>query len=113
MSEENKSAALHIPREHQSAPAQHWADKEVAKAAEEIRGGQFTPVAAPEDELLAVALQRGPEIFDPAGLHGADKRALLQQTQDSLALAQHPRVQEALARLEQEKKDAKTPNEML
>ena len=105
--------AIHIPREHQSAPAEHWADKEVAKAAEEIRSGQFTPEAAPEDELLAVALQRGPEIFDPAGLHGADKLALLQQTQDSLALAQHPRVQEALARLQLEVNEAKTPQEVL
>jgi hypothetical protein len=111
--EENKSPALHIPREHQSAPAEHWADKEVAKAAEEIRSGQFVPAADPDADMLAVGLQRGPAIKDPAGIHGAEKLALLEETANSAALAQHPRVQEALARLEQEKNDAKTPNEML
>lgn len=114
MSEEHNSApAVHIPREHQSAPAEHWADKEVAKAAEEIRSGQFTPAPPSEDEFLAVGLQRGLNIKNPAELQGAEKAEILQQTMDSLALAQHPRVQEALARLEQEKNDAKTSSEML
>lgn len=109
----NDSPAVHIPRHHQSAPAEHWADKEVAKAAEEIRTGQFTPAPDEDADCLAVGLQRGTQIYDPKTLDGATKLDLIQQTQDSVALAQHPRVQEALARLEREKNDAKTPQEML
>jgi hypothetical protein len=112
MASENNSPALHIAREHQSAPADHWADKEVAKAAEEIRSGQFTPVADPDDDMLSLGLQRGPAIQDPAQLT-TGKLELIDQMKDSLALAQHPRVKEALARLEKEKNDAKSPQEML
>lgn len=108
-----EAPALHIAREHQSAPAEHWADKEVAKAAEEIRGGQFTPVAAEEDDLLAIGLQRGLAIKDPSQLAGNEKLALFEQTADSVALAQHPRVQEMLVRLEKEKNDAQSSQEML
>jgi hypothetical protein len=108
-----EAPALHIAREHQSAPAEHWADKEVAKAAEEIRGGQFTPVAAEEDDLLAIGLQRGLAIKNPAQLAGNEKLALFEQTADSVALAQHPRVQEMLVRLEKEKNDAQSSQEML
>lgn len=104
--------ALHIAREHQSAPAEHWADKEVAKAAEEIRTGQFRPTADDDAEFLAVGLQRGRNIQDPRTM-GAEKLALIQETQDSLALAQHPRVQAALDRLEREKSDARTSQEMI
>jgi hypothetical protein len=105
------SPALHIPREHQSAPAEHWADKEVAKAAEEIRTGQFTPVLE-EDDFLAVGLQRGAAVSDPAKLGGAEKLALIDQTLDSMALAQHPRVKAALARLETEKREARSSQEL-
>ena len=108
-----EAPALHIAREHQSAPAEHWADQEVAKAAEEIRGGQFTPVAAEEDDLLAIGLQRGLAIKDPSQLAGNEKLALFEQTADSVALAQHPRVQEMLVRLEKEKNDARSSQEML
>ena len=108
-----EAPALHIAREHQSAPAEHWADQEVAKAAEEIRGGQFTPVAAEEDDLLAIGLQRGLAIKDPSQLAGNEKLALFEQTADSVALAQHPRVQEMLVRLEKEKNDAQSSQEML
>jgi len=110
--EKNPAPALHIPREHQSAPAEHWADKEVAKAAEEIRTGQFTPAADPDADVLALGLQRGPEIRNPAQL-GAEKLELMQEMKDAQALAQHPRVQEALARLQLEVSQAKTSQEML
>lgn len=105
------SPALHIPREHQSAPAEHWADKEVAKAAEEIREGQFVPTEE-DDDFLMVGLQRGLAIQDPSKLTGG-KLDLVQETRDSMALAQHPRVQEALRRLESEVRDAGTSQEML
>lgn len=103
--------ALHIAPEHQSAPKEHWADKEVAKAAEEIRTGQFTPTID-EDDFLAVGLQRGTAIQNPNEL-GAGKLALIQETADSLALAQHPRVQAALAKLEEERLEARTTQEMV
>ena len=103
--------AVHIPREHQSAPKEHWADKEVAKAAEEIRTGQFTPTVD-EDDFLAVGLQRGLAIRNPALLNGAQKLGLIEEAADSAALAQHPRVQEALARLAQEKREAKNSHEV-
>ncbi len=86
MSEENKAPAVHIAPEHQSAPAETWADKEVAKAAEEIRAGQFVP-----DMSTGEFFDCGPTQY----------------------LAQHPRVQEALRRLESEKRDAKSSQEGL
>lgn len=108
----NRAPAVHIPVEHQSAPKEHWCDKEIAKAAEEIRTGQFTPV--PDDaDFLSLGLQRGLGIKNPATMTPEEKTEAIKQTEDSLALAQHPRVQEALARLEQEKRDARTTQEAL
>lgn len=105
------SAAVHIPVEHQSAPKESWADKEVRKAAEEIASGQFQPTID-EDDFLAVGLARGTAVKDPSKT-GPEKLRVLQETADSLALAQHPRVQEALARLEQEKRESRNSQEML
>lgn len=77
--------AVQIPVEHQSAPKKSWADEEVEKAVEEIRTGKFVPTVN-EEEFFE----------DPTG-----------------GLAQHPRVQAALARLEMEKREAKNAQEML
>lgn len=105
MKKANESAAVVVPREHQSAPKEHWADEEVRKAAEEIRTGQFTP-DVDEDDLLAVGVQRGQLPNNPNEID-------MNSTLDSLALAQHPRVIAALAKLEQEKREAKNPQEVL
>lgn len=102
---------MHIPREHQSAPKEHWADKEVRLASEEIATGQFTPTVD-EDDFVSIALQRGAALRNPALLAGSEKLGLLQQTADSAALAQHPRVQEALLRLQTEKREAKSSQEV-
>jgi len=72
--------AVIIPREHQSAPKQHWADKVVQQAAEEIESGNYVVDVDP-DEMF----NYGP----------------------TMALAQHPRVLEALERLEKEKVEVK------
>lgn len=72
--------AVIIPREHQSAPSQHWADKVVQQAAAEIESGNYVVHPDP-DEMF----NYGPE----------------------MALAQHPRVLEALERLEKEKVEVK------
>lgn len=110
----DSAPAVHIAREHQSAPAEHWADREVAKAAEEIREGQFRPDLSGDADLLGmVGMARGEAIQDPRLATDAEKLARFGEMADSLALKQHPRVQEALARLEREKNEAKTPAEML
>ena len=82
----NQAPAIHIAPEHQSAPGKTWADVEVEKAAEEIRAGQFTP-----DMSDGEFFDCGPTQY----------------------LAQHPRVKEALARLELEKREAKNSQEFL
>lgn len=86
MSEENKSAAVHIAPEHQSSPKEHWSEPVMRLAAEEIATGKFVP------DLTAR------EFFD----YGPTQ-----------LLAQHPRVQEALERMEREKREAKNPQEAL
>jgi hypothetical protein len=68
-----------IPRRHQSAPKEHWADAELRKAAEEIDNGQFVVPQDPNEFF-----NYGPTQF----------------------LARHPRVQEALAKLESEKEES-------
>lgn len=100
--------AVHIPREHQSAPKEHWADKEIAAAAEEIRTGQFTPESDANDPLgaLAVGLQRGQLPESPNDID-------MQSMRDTEALIQHPRVKEALARLERERDEAPNSQEYL
>jgi hypothetical protein len=114
----NEAPALHIPRQHQSAPADHWADVEVAKAKEEILAGQFRPDLSDDADLLGmVGLQRGLAVEDPRSGSDGEKLARFEkmagEMADSAALAQHPRVQEMLARLQQEKDDAKTPQEQM
>jgi hypothetical protein len=106
--------AVHIPREHQSAPAEHWADKEVAKAAEEIREGQFRPDLSDDADLLGmVGMVRGEAVKDPRHSTTAEKLASIGEMNDALALKQHPRVQEMLIRLQDEVRTAKTPQEQL
>ena len=111
---ENKSPALHIAREHQSAPAEHWADKEVKLAAEEIQKGQFRPDLSDDADLLGmVGMTRSLALKDPRHATAAEKLQSIGEMNDSAALAQHPRVQEALARLETERSTAKTPQEAM
>jgi hypothetical protein len=75
----------------------------VAKAAEEIRSGQFVP-QVDDDDVLAVGLHRGQLLDSPLDID-------MQATRDSLALAQHPRVLAALERLAREQREAKTSQE--
>lgn len=81
-----KGPAVHIAPEHQSSPKEHWSEAVVRQAAEEIATGQFVPDVSDR------------EFFD----YGPTQ-----------LLAQHPRVQEAIARMEREKVEAKNPQEML
>jgi hypothetical protein len=110
----NKAPAIHIAPEHQSAPKKHWADTEVEKAAEEIRQGQFRPDLSDDADLIGmVGLVRGTALKNPDLLTNEEKMGTMRDVADSLALAQHPRVQEALARMEEEKRTARTTQEAL
>ena len=86
MSEEQEAPSVIIPVEHQSAPAEHWMIDEVRKAAEEIESGKFKPELAADDYFYS-----GPEQL----------------------IAMHPRVQEAMARFEQEIPKAKNTQEAI
>jgi hypothetical protein len=108
VSDKPEAPAVHIPVEHQSAPKESWADKEIKKAAEEIATGQFTPVIEDDDplQMLSVGVQRGPI---PANPNDIDMNSMKETT----LLIQHPRVQEALAKLEREKEEAQNTQEFL
>lgn len=101
--------AIHIDPEHQSAPKETDADKAVRQAAEEIEGGRWGLSREQANELDAVpglALRAGTaEAVDP------DKNPWTQadfdRTDESLVLGEHPRVQEALAKLEEQKRESK------
>jgi hypothetical protein len=84
MTEENKSPVIIIPAQHQSAPKEHWSAAELRKAQQEISDGRFVAKSDP-DELF----HYGP----------------------TQTLAQHPRVLEALDRLEKEKTSARNTQE--
>jgi hypothetical protein len=86
MSEENTSANVIIPVEHQSAPKEHWMVKELQKAAEELDKGTFAP-ELDDDEYFYI----GPEQL----------------------LAKHPRILEALERLKTEVSTAKNSQEYI
>jgi hypothetical protein len=106
---DNQSPALHIPRQHQSAPKETDADREVRKAAEEIASGNFVPADDGDDILqsMAVDVQRGRDI--PLGKNVLHHNSLL----ETEVLMKHPRVIEALAKLEREKSDAKSSQEFI
>lgn len=87
MSNKIEAPAVHIAPEHQSSPKQTDADKAIKIAAEEIATGKFVPDFAEANEFF----DYGPTQF----------------------LAQHPAVQDALRRLENEKREAKNPQEAL
>jgi len=106
---ENQSPALHISRQHQSAPKETDADREIRKASEEIASGNFVPADDADNILdtLAVDVQRGREIA--IGKNAVHHNSLL----ETELLMKHPRVIEALAKLEQQKNDAKSPQEFI
>lgn len=88
-----------ITREHQSAPAKHYADVAIEQAAEEIASGKYIPPKRDFDELnIALRSGLGEETYDPRNVTPAD----FESTAFSLDLAYHPRVAEALDRMARE-----------
>jgi len=87
MTEEVKNGeapSVIVPIEHQSAPKEHWMDKELVKAAEDIDKGGFKPELKDDDYFYI-----GPEQL----------------------LWQHPRVLEGLERLKTEITESKNNNQ--
>lgn len=84
--ENNEAPSLIIPTEHQSAPKEHWIVDEMRKAAAEIDKGTFRPELADDDYFYS-----GPEQL----------------------VAMHPRVKEAIARLEREIPEASNSQEFI
>jgi hypothetical protein len=110
MSETGKFPAVHIDRRHQSAPRETEADKAVRLAADEIREGHWKPDQKALDEIDSVpglALRAG----NAEAVNAPWTQQDFDQTDESLVLAGHPRVQEALARLEAEKQESKSGQE--
>jgi hypothetical protein len=116
--EHGDKIAAHIPREHQSAPKETEADKAVRAAAEEIDAGKWVPPDAQSSvDDINIALYTGPrkEAARVAERGKFNKRVLsdFEKTRASLQIGQHPRVIEALAKLEEQKRTARTPQEYL
>ena len=103
MSHKPQSAAVIIKQRHQSAPKEHWADKEIRKAAEEISEGKYVPDVKDEAEdmvdRMGIALETG-----YGGVARGEKPYLedFHATRDMNDLSRHPRVEEALERMKRE-----------
>jgi hypothetical protein len=116
MSNRSVSPSIHIARKHQSAPKAHPAEAEIRKAAEEIDGGRYVADTREADEKaldgLGLALGMG---IDGVAVGDApsfkDWHGEEQATRQMNELGRHPRVQEAMERMERELEDAKTPEE--
>jgi hypothetical protein len=83
---DNEAPNIIIPAEHQSAPKEHWMNAELRKAAEDIDSGAFKPELADDDYFYT-----GPEQL----------------------LAMHPRIQEAMERLQGEVSTARNSQEAI
>ena len=102
---------IHIKPQDQSAPKEHWADREIMKAAEEMDAGNYIPDSSDEAKLdtLGLALRTGSK-------KELQAKPSLQDFQDTRTLneiGRHPRVIEALERLKHEAEEAKNPQEAI
>jgi hypothetical protein len=118
MSHNPQSAAVHIKRRHQSAPKAHPAEAEIRKAAVEIDEGRYVEDSRGSDERaldgLGLALGFGIDGVAIGDAPSFEKwRKEEQATRQMNELGRHPRVQEAMERMQLELDDAKTPDEEL
>jgi len=118
MSNKPQSAALHIARRHQSAPKETELGRAVKKAAEEIDGGRWIDDGLENGERaldgmgLTLPTGRIEDVQRRMGMHSGfaqevDTTRVLNQ------LGRHPRVQEAIDRLQAEGSDGKKPDEVV
>jgi hypothetical protein len=118
MSHKPQSAAVHIKRRHQSAPKAHPAEAEIRKAAVEIDEGRYVEDRRNSDERaldgLGLALGFGIDGVAIGDAPSFEKwREEEQATRQMNELGRHPRVVEAMERMQLEIDDAKTPDEEL
>ena len=103
-----------IPPHHQSAPKEHWADKDIKEAAREIDEGSWIPDADPERDRamqgLGIALGLGDH-----GVAVGDKPTFeeFEHTKNLDIIGRHPRVIEALERMKTEVYDSQDPMKSL
>lgn len=97
-----------IPAKHQSSPKEHEADRAIRDAAQEIHDGKWVD-ERPEDELT-IALGGG-TAEEAERIANNPTVQDFQNTADSLTLGRHPRVIEALARMEKEVDESRTSQE--
>lgn len=112
MSHRRQSAAIIIARKHQSAPKEHWADKEIAKAAEEMHEGRYVGDSGPEIfNHLNIALSAG----TAEGVATGKKPRLsdFQGTHETYNLGNHPRVVEALEKMRAEQDTLTNPEQII
>ena len=114
----SESPALHIARRHQSSPKAHPAEAEIRKAAEEIDGGRYVADTRSADEKvvdgMGLALGMGIDGVAVGDYPTFDNfRQQEQATRQMNELGRHPRVQEAMERMQAELEDARTPEEEL
>ena len=115
MSHRSVSPALHIARKNQSAPKQHWAEKEIQIAAEEIDSGRYVPDTSAEGALngLGLALSTGSTgmaVGQQPDFETFHRQAI--ETRDLDQIGRHPRVVAALERLKREVEEIKNPQEL-
>jgi hypothetical protein len=86
-----------------SRPKEHWADKEIRKAAVEIDEGRYVPDAPTEEQEaiadLGLALGQG---TGGVGVGAVPTLEEFRKTRDIDELSRHPRVQEAMERMRKE-----------
>jgi hypothetical protein len=92
-----------VPPHHQSAPKAHPADAEIMKAAKEIDEGKWIPEHDPDrsEAMGGLGLALG---IGSSGVAVGAKPAFeeFEHTQNYDLLGRHPRVQEALAKMQLE-----------
>jgi hypothetical protein len=100
-----------IPPHQRSSPKEHWADKEIKKAAKEIDEGKWIPEGDPEmdDAMASMRLALG------AGTEGVaiGKPATEEEFQNTEMLnliGRHPRVVEALEKMKHEQYEPADPH---
>ena len=120
MSHPPQSPAMIIARKHQSAPKEHWADREIKKAAEEIDSGTYVPEATDADDQamqrLGIALTSGDldhvaRMCSKGGQTFDEYANAVAQTSTMNELGRHPRVVEALDKMKREAEEAEDPQQ--
>jgi hypothetical protein len=97
-----------IKPQDQSAPREHWADREIKKAAQEIDSGNYIETPSEEDAALDnFGLALGAGTYE--GITTGQKPGLnsFQETLEENQIARHPRVLEALEKMQHEVEETK------